>query len=387
MNFPDNPANGDTYTAPNGTTYVYSDAKQRWSVVRITPEPTTDVETLLAAHTTTYDHDLLDQLKAVAISGAYADLTGRPTLAAVATSGSYNDLADIPDLGLADVATSGAYADLTGRPTLATVATTGSYNDLTDTPAETAAPTPIDQGALGATATIDWSVGVDYVGTVGSTAGCELTWTNPVAGARRSLLLIATGACTVTLPAGYWVFGSVWDGVMAAGERVRLSLYYSGTNYEYAWATLSQTDITVQIAAADVAVDVTETEVLLGTTVQSAMQQIDAALYALQSSVYPVGANQGTVVSAATVDFSEYARVDMTLGGDAALTLIAPTKPGAYKLHLTQDATGGHTPTWVTDVLWADGTEPVVASAAGALTVCTFEWTGAVWLGSAMSYA
>jgi len=50
----------------------------------------------------------------VALSGAYADITGTPTLSTVATSG--------------------AYADITGTPTLATVATTGSYNDLSDLP-------------------------------------------------------------------------------------------------------------------------------------------------------------------------------------------------------------------------------------------------------------
>ena len=51
-------------------------------------------------------------------SGAYADLTGLPTLVT-----SYNDLTGLPTLF------SGAYADLTGLPTLVT-----SYNDLTDTP-------------------------------------------------------------------------------------------------------------------------------------------------------------------------------------------------------------------------------------------------------------
>ena len=38
------------------------------------------------------------------------------------------------DLGLAAVATTGAYSSLTGKPTLATVATTGAYSDLTGTP-------------------------------------------------------------------------------------------------------------------------------------------------------------------------------------------------------------------------------------------------------------
>ena len=56
----------------------------------------------------------LGALAAVALSGAYADITGTPTLSTVATSG--------------------AYADITGTPTLATVATTGSYNDLSDLP-------------------------------------------------------------------------------------------------------------------------------------------------------------------------------------------------------------------------------------------------------------
>lgn len=53
-------------------------------------------------------------LATVATSGAYADLSGRPTLATVATSG--------------------AYADLSGRPTLAAVATSGAYSDLSGTP-------------------------------------------------------------------------------------------------------------------------------------------------------------------------------------------------------------------------------------------------------------
>src|SRR5579883_2148988 len=51
-------------------------------------------------------------LAAVAKSGAYSDLSGKPSLAAVASSGSYNDLTD--------------------KPSLAAVASSGSYNDLTD---------------------------------------------------------------------------------------------------------------------------------------------------------------------------------------------------------------------------------------------------------------
>jgi hypothetical protein len=74
----------------------------------------------------------------VATSGAYADLTGKPTL----FSGAYVDLTGKPTLfsgAYADLSGkptlfSGAYADLTGKPSLATVATSGSYNDLSNKP-------------------------------------------------------------------------------------------------------------------------------------------------------------------------------------------------------------------------------------------------------------
>lgn len=59
-------------------------------------------------------------ISAVALSGAYADLSGTPTLAAVATSGSYSDLSGTPTL--ATVATTGSYSDLSGTPTLGTAA-------------------------------------------------------------------------------------------------------------------------------------------------------------------------------------------------------------------------------------------------------------------------
>jgi hypothetical protein len=59
-------------------------------------------------------------LATVATSGAYSDLSGKPTLATVATSGAYADLSGTPSL--ATVATTGAYSDLSGKPTLGTAA-------------------------------------------------------------------------------------------------------------------------------------------------------------------------------------------------------------------------------------------------------------------------
>jgi|688.fasta_scaffold18909_2 hypothetical protein len=91
-------------------------------------------------------------LSAVATSGSYSDLTGRPAL----FSGNYNDLTNKPTIpaaqvntdwnassgvarilnkpSLSVVATSGLYDDLGNKPTLSAVATSGSYNDLLSKP-------------------------------------------------------------------------------------------------------------------------------------------------------------------------------------------------------------------------------------------------------------
>jgi hypothetical protein len=91
-------------------------------------------------------------LAAVAVSGSYADLGGKPALATVATSGSFTDLSNQPapfnPATLAAVAVSGAYADVTGTPTLAAVATSGSYSSLSGTPA---AALPLTGGTLSGT--------------------------------------------------------------------------------------------------------------------------------------------------------------------------------------------------------------------------------------------
>lgn len=83
-------------------------------------------------------------LALVAFSGAYSDLSGKPSLAAVATSGAYSDLSGKPSF--ATVATSGSYSDLSGRPNLATVATSGSYNDLSNKPTIPTVPSNLVTG-------------------------------------------------------------------------------------------------------------------------------------------------------------------------------------------------------------------------------------------------
>jgi len=55
-------------------------------------------------------------LKTVAFTGSYNDLSNKPSLATVATSGNYNDLSSKP--ALKTVATSGSYNDLSNKPTI-----------------------------------------------------------------------------------------------------------------------------------------------------------------------------------------------------------------------------------------------------------------------------
>ena len=132
----------------------------------------------LTTHLSAIDAEL-GAFATVATSGAYADLSGTPTLATVATSGDYNDLANKPSaddlaadhvatnytaadvniddhlagidskLGtLATVATSGDYGDLLNAPALATVATSGAYADLSGTPTLATVATSGDYGDL-----------------------------------------------------------------------------------------------------------------------------------------------------------------------------------------------------------------------------------------------
>lgn len=90
-------------------------------------------------------------LASVAFSGAYADLSGKPSLATVATSGAYSDLSGKPNL--ATVATSGSYNDLSNKPALKTVATSGSYNDLSNKPTIPTVPSNLTLGKKGGTNT------------------------------------------------------------------------------------------------------------------------------------------------------------------------------------------------------------------------------------------
>jgi hypothetical protein len=106
----------------------------------------------------------LPSLAAVATSGLYSDLTGKPTIPAAQVASDWNassgvaailNKPTIPTLPtLAAVATSGLYSDLTGKPSLATVATSGLYADLSGKPTIPAAQVQSDWTASSGAAAI-----------------------------------------------------------------------------------------------------------------------------------------------------------------------------------------------------------------------------------------
>lgn len=77
-------------------------------------------------------------LSTVATTGAYSDLTGKPTIPSAQVNSDWNSSSGLSQIlnkpSLSTVATSGLYSDLSGKPSLATVATSGSYTDLTNQP-------------------------------------------------------------------------------------------------------------------------------------------------------------------------------------------------------------------------------------------------------------
>ena len=136
---------GDTYVVLSPTpTHLWSyNASSTWVDLGEFQGPTgqgvpvsgTIGQVLTKNSSTNYDTSWTS-LATVATSGAYADLSGTPTLSTVATSGAYADLSGTPTLST--VATSGAYADLSGTPTA--YAST-SIDALSDVDTTTSAPT------------------------------------------------------------------------------------------------------------------------------------------------------------------------------------------------------------------------------------------------------
>ena len=111
-------------------------------------------------------------LSVVARTGAYADLSGRPSISAVGLSGQWADILSKPSFAL--VATSGNYADLSGRPTISTVGSTGQWADILGKPTFAAVATSgayadlTGKPSLGSAAALNVGTGPNNIVQLGS---------------------------------------------------------------------------------------------------------------------------------------------------------------------------------------------------------------------------
>lgn len=83
---------------------------------------------------TATEKNKLATLAAVAVSGAYSDLSGAPSIPSAQVNSDWGASSGITQVLNKPSLFSGVYTDLTGKPTLATVAGTGAYSDLTGKP-------------------------------------------------------------------------------------------------------------------------------------------------------------------------------------------------------------------------------------------------------------
>lgn len=183
-------------------------------------------------------------LTAVATSGAYADLSGRPALATVATSGEYTDLSGRP--ALSTVATSGDYADLSNRPALGTAA---ALNVPAVGNATTIQVVKGDDSRL--TDAREWTAAT--VSQAEAEAGTDTT--RKAFTAQRVWQAMAAWLLTVSTAAGR----AIMTAADAAAQRAALGLGTAATTAASAYATAAQggkADTALQPTIADAKGDI-----------------------------------------------------------------------------------------------------------------------------------
>jgi hypothetical protein len=108
-------------------------------------------------------------------------------------------------------------------------------------------------------------------------------------------------------------------------------------------------------------------------------------LYNLLEVGFVEEVDDGNSSTAATIDWTAGPFHKLTLTGNCALTLTAPTGVCRVQLKLVQDATGSRTVTWPATVYWPNGTAPTLTTTASAADIVSLYWDGtnywAMWNG------
>jgi hypothetical protein len=88
-------------------------------------------------------------------------------------------------------------------------------------------------------------------------------------------------------------------------------------------------------------------------------------------------ANSSTAI---TLDLANGTFQNITLTGNATITMPSAVAGKSFLLLLSQDATGGRTVTWST-VVWPSGTAPTITSTASKRDIFSFFSNGTSWFG------
>lgn len=90
----------------------------------------------------------------------------------------------------------------------------------------------------------------------------------------------------------------------------------------------------------------------------------------------------GSLDDDAAIDARAGSHVKITLEANITLTLDdwLVGRAGTLTLEITQDATGSRLVTWAGNVLFPGGTPPTLSTAANAVDLVVFRWTGTQWL-------
>lgn len=106
-------------------------------------------------------------------------------------------------------------------------------------------------------------------------------------------------------------------------------------------------------------------------------------------SLNPIGqVSLGTVTTTATFNRQNGNSIFATLGGNITATVTpGRVKGDTLNLVFTQDATGGRTVAWPSNVLWKDSISPTLSSSPNNTDVLVLVWNGTDWVGNASSTA